>query len=304
MPFMDDCGLMLEPQEGMSVDEIVEWASYAERSGYGYIFRSDHVLPTSGAKGLASPECWVTLGAIAAKTNRVKFGPMVSPVGFRNPAILANMACTLYAYSKGRAILSIGAGWYQAEYEAHGIDFPDLKERKEGFHEALHIVRPLTEGKSVSFKGKYYSADVECYPRPVPKVHLIVGGRDSQIIKWTGESADELNMYSPTMKWVDKARRILGENSTIVLSQMGPFFIGESESDLSKRIQRFLKENGLEGTVEEQIANFKERGIFCGTPENFLDQIKEKKNAGMNKFYFQLYPPDKEAAEILTKTLR
>ena len=304
MPFIDDCGLMLEPQEGMSVEEIVGWASYAERSGYGYIFRSDHLIPTSGANGLASPECWVTLGAIAARTDRIKFGPMVSPVGFRNPAILANMACTLYAYSKGRCILSIGAGWYRAEYEAHGINFPELNQRKEGFHEALQIIRPLTEGRHVTFKGRYYSADVECYPKPVPRIHLTVGGRDSQIMKWASESADELNMYSPTMKWVEKAHNILGEKD-VVLSQMGPFFIGESESDLGKRIQRFLKENGLEGSVQDQIANFRERGIFCGTPEDFLSQIKEKRNSGVNKFYFQLSDPtDKEAAEILTKTIR
>ncbi|HXQ92485.1 MAG TPA: LLM class flavin-dependent oxidoreductase [Nitrososphaerales archaeon] len=296
---------MLEPQEGMSVEEIVGWASYAERSGYGYIFRSDHLIPTSGTKGLASPECWVTLGAIAAKTDRIRFGPMVSPIGFRNPAILANMACTLFAYSKGRAILSIGAGWYQAEYEAHGLDFPDLIRRKEEFHEALQIIGPLVEGKHVAFKGKYYSADVECYPKPVPKIHLIVGGRDSQIMKWTGESADELNMFSPTLKTVEKARRILGEKSNLVLSQMGPFFIGETQDDLNKRVQRFLKEGGLEGSVQDQIVDFRKRGIICGTPEDFVYQIKEKKDAGVNKFYFQLADPtDRDAADILTRTLR
>ena len=166
-------------------------------------------------------------------------------------------------------------------------------------------MRPLTEGKHVTFKGKYYSADVECYPKPVPKIHLIVGGRDSQIIRWASEFADELNMYSPTMKLVEKARTILGEKSSVVLSQMGPFFIGESEADLNKRVQRFLKDNGLEGSVQDQIANFRERGIFCGIPEDFVDQIKEKRTAGVNKFYFQLSDPtDREAAEILTKTIR
>ena len=118
---MENYGLMLEPQEGMSVEEILEWASYVEKSGYGYIFRSDHLLSTSGIPHVPSPECWITLGAIAARTEKVKFGPMVSPVGFRNPAILANMACTLYAFSKRRLILSVGAGWYKAEYDAHGI---------------------------------------------------------------------------------------------------------------------------------------------------------------------------------------
>lgn len=296
---------MLEPQEGMSVDEIVDWAVFAEKSGYGYIFRSDHLIPTSGAeKKLSSPECWVTLGAVAARTNRIKFGPMVSPIGFRNPAILASIACSLYAYSRGRAILSVGAGWYQSEYEAYGINFPELQQRKDEFHEALQIMRPLTEGRHVSFKGKYFSANVDCYPKPVSKIHFVIGGRESQIIAWAGEFADELNMYSPSKKHVARAKRIIGEKEGFVLSQMAPFFIGESDADLKRRVQRYLTNNGLVSKVEEQIADFRESGIFCGTPEDFTDQVKEKRSLGLDKFYFQLSDPsDKAAAEILTKTL-
>jgi len=309
LPFIEDCGLMLEPQEGMRVDEIVGWANYAEKSGYGYIFRSDHLLPTSGAeKRLPSPECWVTLGAVAASTNRIKFGPMVSPVGFRNPAVLANIACTLYSFSHGRAILSVGAGWYKSEYEAYGLKFPELDERKEAFHEALQIIAPLAAGKRVSFKGKHYTADVECFPKPDPKIHLVVGGRDSQIIRWTAEFADELNMYSPSKKQVSKAKRILSEQSKpgkVVLSQMAPFFIGESDTDLRKRVQKYLDENGLKMKVEDQMAEFKESGIVCGTPSDFITQVKDKRASGLERFYFQLYDPsDRAAAEILTSTLR
>jgi alkanesulfonate monooxygenase SsuD/methylene tetrahydromethanopterin reductase-like flavin-dependent oxidoreductase (luciferase family) len=301
---------MLEPQEGMSLEEIVDWANYAENSGYGYIFRSDHLIPTSDAsKKMPSPECWVSLGAVAARTQRIKFGPMVSPVGFRNPAMLASIACMLYSYSGGRAILSVGAGWYKTEYEAYGFVFPDLQERKEGFHEALRIMRPLTEGKKVTFKGKYYSADVECFPKPDPKIHLVVGGRDSQIIRWSAEFADELNMYSPSRKQIEKARRILGEQmkekSNFILSQMAPFFIGESDIDLKKRVQKYLDENGSQMKVEDQMADFKKTGIICGTPSDFIEQVREKKSAGIDRFYFQLFDPsDKDAAEILTTTLR
>jgi alkanesulfonate monooxygenase SsuD/methylene tetrahydromethanopterin reductase-like flavin-dependent oxidoreductase (luciferase family) len=307
---MDDCGLMLEPQEGMSVDEIVSWANYAENSGYGFIFRSDHLKPTSGVtKKLPSPECWVTLGAVAARTNRIKFGPMVSPIGFRNPAILASIACTLHSYSKGRAILSVGAGWYQAEYEAFGINFPELQRRKEEFHEALQIMRPLTEGKQVAFRGKYYSANTECLPKPDPKIHFVIGGKNSDIIRWSAHFADELNMYSPSKKTIARAKRILAEEGRkeddFILSQMAPFFIGESDADLKKRVQGYLNENGLQVKVEDQISDFKEAGIFCGTPDDFAAQVKEKRTSGLGRFYFQLIDPtDREAAEILTKTLR
>jgi alkanesulfonate monooxygenase SsuD/methylene tetrahydromethanopterin reductase-like flavin-dependent oxidoreductase (luciferase family) len=300
---------MLEPQEGMSVDMIVDWATFAEKAGYGYIFRSDHILPTSGAeKKEPSPECWTTLGAVAARTQKVKFGPMVSPIGFRNPAILASIACTLYAYSRGRAILSVGAGWYRSEYEAYGINFPDLEQRMEEFHEALQIMRPLTEGKHVSFKGKHFWANTECFPKPDPKVHFVIGGRHSQIIAWSAQFADELNMYSPSKKQVEKARRILRENHApggFVLSQMAPFFIGESDADLRKRVQKYLDENGLKDSADDQISEFKQSGILCGTPDDFTAQLQEKRSSGLDRFYFQLFDPsDTAAAEILTATLK
>jgi alkanesulfonate monooxygenase SsuD/methylene tetrahydromethanopterin reductase-like flavin-dependent oxidoreductase (luciferase family) len=301
---------MLEPQDGISVDGIVDWAVQAEKYGYGYIFRSDHLIPISDPKKkVPSPECWSSLGAVAAKTQRIKFGPMVSPVGFRNPAMLANMACSLYSYSKGRVILSVGAGWYQMEYEAYGYKFPDLQQRKDQLHEALQIIRPLTEGKHVTFKGKYFSADTECHPTPEPKMHLIVGAHDSQLIRWTAEYGDELNMFIPTREHLERAKRIFGEKtrsgSKIVLSQMGPFFIGESESDLKRTVQKFLKNEGLQTPVEKQVAEFKEKGQIYGTPDDIIVQIKDKRAAGIQRFYFQLVDPnDKEAVEILTKTLR
>lgn len=311
MPFIDDCGLMLEPQEGMSIDDIVDLANIAEKSGYGYIFRSDHLVPTSDSKKkVPSPECWVSLGAVAARTQRIKFGPMVSPVGFRNPAILANIVCSLYSYSKGRAILGVGAGWYKTEYEAYGIDFPELEQRKEQLHEALQIMRPLTEGKHVAFKGKYYSADTDCYPKPELKVHLIVGGRLAQVIRWSAEFSDELNMYNPSAKQLARARKILGEEmderKQFVLSQMAPFFIAETEGDLKKKVQQFMQMEGLRAkNVDDQISEFRASGLLCGTPEDFTSQIKAKRAAGLDRFYLQLWDPsDRDSIEILTSTLR
>jgi Luciferase-like monooxygenase len=124
-----DCGVMLEPQLGMGADQVVKTAELAEGLGFGYFFRSDHLLPTDGRRGVDSPECWTTLGAVAARTTKVKFGPLVTPLGFRNPALLAKMASTLHSYSRGRLQLAVGAGWYEPEYRAHGYPFPPFRER-------------------------------------------------------------------------------------------------------------------------------------------------------------------------------
>src|ERR1700746_3135026 len=111
---------MLEPQLGMAMNEFIDNVKMTERLGFGYLFRSDHLLPTDDRRGIDSPECWASLGAIAASTHKIRFGPMVSPVGFRNPALLAKMACTLHSFSGGRLQLSAGAGWYEPEFRAHG----------------------------------------------------------------------------------------------------------------------------------------------------------------------------------------
>jgi len=303
LSFLKSCGLMLEPQEGMKVEDIVSWAEYAEKNGYGYLFRSDHILATSRKKGLDSPECWVTLGAVAARTNRINFGPMVSPIGFRNPALLAKMALTLHSYSKGRLILSVGAGWFEEEYVAHGFSFPGLDERRDQLKEALQIIRPLTEGKKVSFKGKHFSANLDEAVRTQSKVYLVVGGRDSKIIRLASESADELNLFSPDIKTVKRVKKLLGEK--VVLSQMGPFFLGESVQDLESRVNRFAGAGGLGQDAKELISGLRERGFFCGTPDDFRSQIEEKRKLGVSKFYFQLQDPsDRAVVDTLTRTLR
>ena len=86
---------------------------------------------------------------------------------------------------------------------------------------------------------------------------------------------------------------------------MAPFFIGESDADLKRRVQRYLDARGLKLTVEDQIADFKGSGIFCGVPDDFIAQVKAKKASGLDRFYFQLVDPsDRDAAEILTSALR
>jgi alkanesulfonate monooxygenase SsuD/methylene tetrahydromethanopterin reductase-like flavin-dependent oxidoreductase (luciferase family) len=91
--------------------------------------------PTSGAKEMDSPECWTTLGATAARTSTVRFGPMVSPIAFRNPSVLWRMARRLHSYSKGRLELAVVAGWCRDEYAVRGIRFPSFGERRGQFRE-------------------------------------------------------------------------------------------------------------------------------------------------------------------------
>lgn len=297
---------MLEPQQGLSVEDIVAWAEYAEKSGYGYIFRSDHILSMGKAKqGTPSPECWVSLGSLAAKTSKIKFGPMVTPIGFRNPAMLARMACTLHSYSKGRFILAVGAGWYEAEYKAHGYEFPLFKVRKKQFEEALKIIKPVIEGKRVDFDGEYFSAHLDCYPRPYGgKIHLVGGGRHPKIVEVLRNYVDEWNIFSSSLKTVKELKRILeSSNRKITISQMGAFVIAESKAKVASKVKNYMNRMGyIDDPRPEKLV---EKGVLYGTPEEFVEQVNERRKAGIERFYFQLLDPtDKEMVSTLTRTLK
>lgn len=299
---------MLEPQGGMKVAEILKWAKYAEKAGYGCLFRSDHFLPTGGVKRLDSPECWVTLGAVAALTSKIKFGPLVTPVGFRNPALLARMACTLHSFSEGRLVLGVGAGWFQDEYLAHGYEFPPFRVRFEQFLEAIKIVRPLTEGKRVDFQGKYFAAHTDCLPKPKGKVHMIIGGRTPRIAGAAAQNADEWNIFSPTLVLYRKLRKVFDSKlggRDVNVSQMGTFLLGENNRELKGNASRLASFFGIEGGSDAAIARVMQRGGFCGTTEEFVRQVNERRELGIEKFYFQLLDTENRGmVNLLTRTLK
>ena len=305
MVAIGDCGLMLEPQQGMSVQEIIDWGAYAERHGYGYIFRSDHLLPTSGNMDRDSVECWVTLGALAASTKRIKFGPMVTPIGFRNPALLAQMACNLHSYSKGRMLLGVGAGWYKKEYLAKGYEFPELHVRHEQLIEALKIIKPLLEGKPVNFRGQHYVADTVCYPYPRKGAHLILGGGSSFVRRAAMKYADELNLFDGDPADFKQLKQQLSESGRrIVISRAGLFFLAKTTDQLRRKLKTksdLLKTWNLPASIEGLM----KRKVLCGDVDEFTSQLNELRKAGVDRFYFDLFDPkDQEMVDLLTYTLK
>lgn len=294
---------MLEPQLGMSFQEIVDWAKYAERQGYGYFFRSDHLLPTQGERNRDSPECWISLGAVAATTKRIKFGPMVSPIGFRNPALLAQMACNLHAYSHGRLLLGLGAGWYREEYVAKGIEFPEVQVRHRQLLEALQIIRPLTEGKPVSFSGDHYTAITICYPRT--KVSLILGGWSQFMRGLVDKFADEWNLWNGTTSDFEEIKEHVKKSERkIEISRAGFFFIDETQKKLQRKLEAKSKLLG-ELDLPADVDGLRKNEILCGDVDDFKSQLNQFRKAGVDRFYFDLLDTrDKEMVQLLTKILK
>jgi alkanesulfonate monooxygenase SsuD/methylene tetrahydromethanopterin reductase-like flavin-dependent oxidoreductase (luciferase family) len=303
-----DCGVMLEPQLGMSMDQLVATSRLAEELGFGYLFRSDHLLPTDNRRGIDSPECWTSLGAIAASTRAIKFGPMVAPVGFRNPALLARMACTLHSYSGGRLQLALGAGWYEPEYRAHGYPFPEFRGRVAQFREAFDIVMSLIREGRADYDGAYFSAHTDCLPRPSGPVHAIIGAASPSLVRIAARRADEWNLFvSPQEKYrslkaaFDEAR---GEREVRV-SETGPFLIGRSKEELEANAAKQARKFQSAQSPQEVVKRVRGRNAPCGTVEEFVDQLRGKADAGVEGYYFQaLVPENREMTSLLADTLR
>jgi alkanesulfonate monooxygenase SsuD/methylene tetrahydromethanopterin reductase-like flavin-dependent oxidoreductase (luciferase family) len=161
-------GLLLPNVEGWFAGKMPAWSEIreltvlAEDTGFDSIWTPDHLIfQADGPKGLW--EAWSLLGALAACTQRIEFGPLVSCTSFRNPALLAKMAATVDEISGGRLILGLGAGYHEYEYRAFGYPCDNRVDR---FAEALHVTHSLLRQGWVDFEGRYYQVrDCELRPR-------------------------------------------------------------------------------------------------------------------------------------------
>ena len=151
----------------------------AERSGWDSVWIDDHLLADEGDWTDAKLEGWATLAAVAALTDRVQVGLLVGANTFRNPGLTAKLATTLDQISGGRAVLGIGAGWFDREHEAFGIDFGSgFGERLDRLEEAVGLIRRLLAGERVTHDGRFYRMrDAVCAPLPVqPRLPILIGG--------------------------------------------------------------------------------------------------------------------------------
>src|SRR5512136_3198336 len=153
---MMDIAIMIEGQNGLNWPRWQRIARAVESLGFAGLFRSDHF--TNGSPpDLDSLELWTSLTWLAGHTARIAFGPLVSPVSFRDPRMTARIARDVDDLSGGRLTLGLGAGWQEREHTNFGYDLLDLPGRFARFQEALKVVtRLLRSAEPVSFAGQYY----------------------------------------------------------------------------------------------------------------------------------------------------
>ncbi len=201
------------------MDRLRDAAEAAEAAGFSSLWVMDHLmqLPPLGGAAASILEGYVTLGALAAVTNRVELGTLVTGVTYRNPALLAKQIATLDALSGGRVILGIGAAWYDTEHAAYGWDFPPVKERFARLNEAVAICRGMFDNDTFTYTGTYYSvAEARVVPRPQRRIPLMIGGSgERKTLRMVAELADLCNIGG-TAGFVSRKLAILDEHCAAV----------------------------------------------------------------------------------------
>src|SRR5689334_21471823 len=171
-----DLRIFIEPQQGARYADQLRVAKATEELGFDAFFRSDHYLSMGDADGLPGPtDSWVTLGALARETQRIRLGTLVNAATFRLPGPLAIAVAQVDEMSGGRVELGLGTGWFDAEHKAYGIPFQEVRERFDLFAEQLEIIHSLwttPSGQTYSFSGMHYTlTDSPALPKPVQLAH-------------------------------------------------------------------------------------------------------------------------------------
>src|SRR5438093_713757 len=185
--------LMIEGQEDLTWERWQRLAGAAESGGFAGLFRSDHLTGLFGDPKRSSLETWASLTWLATATRAIRFGPLVSPLTFHHPALVAKRAAAIDVLSGGRLDLGIGAGWHEGEHRMFGIPFPPVKERLDRLDCGARAIRALWRGQPVTLDQPYYPlVAAESYPRPTRGfVPLIIGGRGEREAGFLHGSPDE-----------------------------------------------------------------------------------------------------------------
>jgi F420-dependent oxidoreductase-like protein len=275
---------------GALFDEVLGRAAAAEELGYDSLWVMDHFyqLPPMGGPSQPMLDAYTLLGAIAARTETVRLGALVTGVTYRNPAHLAKIVTTLDVISEGRAILGIGAAWYDVEHEGLGFDFPPAGERLDRLEEALQICRGMFAGTSPTFEGKYYRThEAQNVPPPVqpggPKI-LVGGGGEKRTLRLVAQYADMCNVFGDAATIAHKVSVLkrhcetLGRDpSEITVSRLATLVLTENEQETATT-KDFLR----------QVTGEEPSGSNVGTEDELVGQVEELAAAGVDYFIFNM----------------
>ncbi|MFF0345892.1 LLM class flavin-dependent oxidoreductase [Kribbella sp. NPDC004875] len=258
-------------REGLS-SWVREVAERAEAAGFDAVYVMDHFrqIPQVGRAWDDFLESWTTLGYLAACTERVRLGTLVSGITYRNVAHLGKIAATLDVLSGGRAVCGVGLAWFEAEHTAYGWPFPTVGQRYALLADALRLLPVLWGPGNKPFHGEVLEVpDTTCYPRPLQeRLPLLVGGSGQRTLRLAGRYADAVNVFGDTAtvrKHAAYLRQVTSRD--VELTHLSTTLVGKNQQQVDQLVQRLRPRNVNParyaasvnaGTVDDQIGRFRE----------------------------------------------
>lgn len=272
----------------------------AERDGFDSFWVMDHFyqLPVHGSVEEPFLDAWTVLPALAAVTSRIRLGPMVSPVGYRNPALLARMGASLDHISSGRMNFGFGAGGFQPEYQSYGFAFMEKKSvRLAQMKEALQLILGLWAETCFTFHGNYFHVEGAILePKPLQKPHppILIGGVGPRVtLRIVAELGDACNLWGPPEEFA-RERDILKRHCDDV---------GRDESTIEKTTYDLVVCAPTEAALHQKIERLLPKGVepwmaLVGTPSQLVDLVGEYARAGADQLCLDFAGNDPESYEL------
>jgi F420-dependent oxidoreductase-like protein len=288
--------------------DLREAGARADRLGYDTLWTWDHLYPIVGSWEGPILEGWTVLTGWAMSTERVRIGLMVGANTFRNPAVTAKIATTLDHVSGGRAILGIGAAWFEREHEAYGLEFGEgPPERLRWLGEALPVIRGMLHGETPSAAGPHYAMrDVRNDPPPLQShLPLLIGGGGEKVtLRLVARYADANNVGGG-VESVKRKEAILLEHceregrdpSEIERTTgIGTVIIRDSREEARRVFEDMFAANGKARIWEDQPV---------GTPEDVVEKLAPFPEIGYRHLIAGFPPPhDEESMTRLATEVR
>ncbi len=273
-------------------------AQRAEADGFASFWLMDHFYNFHG-KDETDPflDVWTTLPALATVTKTIQLGPLVTPVGYRNPALLARMAATLDHISRGRLYFGFGAGGWRPEYHAYGFEFPaSAALRIAQMEEAVQLIKLLWTQPRTTFHGKFFHAeDAILEPKPIQKPHppILIGGVGERfLLRALARIGDACNLFGPPGEF-RRERDILKRHC-------------EAEGRAESEIEKTTFDVVLCAPTEAQLPSKMERLEFkperwkslVGTPAQLLERVCEFEREGADHLLLEFHESDQESYDL------
>jgi probable F420-dependent oxidoreductase len=283
------------PQIKRSWQEARDAAVEFEALGFDSVWACDHLYGVP-LPNLPILEAWSLLAAVAAITERVELGTLVTPPFFRNPAVLAKQIATVDQIAGGRVIAGLGAGWFQAEFEGYGCPFPPLRERMRALDETAELLRRMWSEERVRFEGRFArAADVVCEPKPPRRVPLLIGGGGERVLMgiaarradiWNNLAVFQAQLGAKIEALRRRCDEVGRDFAEIAVSQQCVVVLAEDEAGGREALAKAQKIYG-----GHMGAGLEAHGIW-GSPAQVIERIERHRALGCTHFLMEFFGRD------------